>query len=578
MTFPTGRNLAKRHRSLVITSIQLCKLLEEDGAPTLAREIDSISKDGPGLIEKFIAIGEGALSQAAEIAPSITVFSWIFENADRNDLKILALHRVMIALDVLFKAGAADTARSYIDGDAKGIFIQFLRGELPGLLNLADRAQIISSIIYFIGMANTRSGIDIATAAAPYFQDVIAGKPLDESSFWFSTMWNTIWSVASSPLELLPLDKINSAAAERARILLPTAIPTTPIGSGIAYVLFNADETYSVHTWVQLHARIRPNDRIHVYVLKGENPSLRRFYESSPVTVRFFDLSQQPIDRYITSMKRQFSDDQVDVMLTDGSFFINVCLLAIRTAPIQCVIDITHAYGNIPEVDWWYIGSSDYRLLLGLPPVNCAIYPFVRALASIPSPEPATTTALKSTWPKGTFYFGIICRLCKIQEELLAIATSLLSAAANAVLVICGEGDAQLINGWLDAQTFRDRIVFVNQSIDINVYGASLDVFLDTFPFMGGMVCIEVQSYGVPVVAKNSVLFPNFLEGARDPDLVAIDNEDYVRLALKLYNDPSFMAAKSAAARAMAERADDAGRVVLPIIAEIERLRLNYSP
>jgi predicted O-linked N-acetylglucosamine transferase (SPINDLY family) len=90
--------------------------------------------------------------------------------------------------------------------------------------------------------------------------------------------------------------------------------------------------------------------------------------------------------------------------------------------------------------------------------------------------------------------------------------------------------------------------------VDIETYQERIDIFLDTFPFVGGLVCRELLGHGVPVVSLLSGEWDEMLRDQRDPALLARSTDEYVALARQLADDVDFYYAASQTSLRLAQQ------------------------
>ena len=71
---------------------------------------------------------------------------------------------------------------------------------------------------------------------------------------------------------------------------------------------------------------------------------------------------------------------------------------------------------------------------------------------------------------------------------------------------------------------------------------ADVDIALDTLPYNGGTTTLQAMWMGVPVVVKAGNNFvsrmgASFMQAAGLPEWVAVDDDDYVRIAVQMAQD-----------------------------------------
>lgn len=149
--------------------------------------------------------------------------------------------------------------------------------------------------------------------------------------------------------------------------------------------------------------------------------------------------------------------------------------------------------------------------------------------------------------------------MAKITADYMAAVEAILLRDPDAVFFAGGTGRISPIAEMLQRSPVAGRMVIYNDFIDGHVVSPCLDVFLDSFPFPGGMSCIEAQAHGVPVVwmdgqAQGERLA--IIADQRDPRLRAEDAGAFVDIAAALA-DPAVRADHATDAPAIAARFGD---------------------
>jgi len=105
-----------------------------------------------------------------------------------------------------------------------------------------------------------------------------------------------------------------------------------------------------------------------------------------------------------------------------------------------------------------------------------------------------------------------------------------------------GTGDSRLVRTFISDDALGGRVTFIHENVDLNIYGRIVDVFLDTFPFIGGLACRDVACHGKPVVSMLAGEWDILLKEERVPSLLASDSEEYLSIATRLVLDNDFYA------------------------------------
>ncbi|WP_055074137.1 hypothetical protein [Pseudanabaena sp. 'Roaring Creek'] len=314
-----------------------------------------------------------------------------------------------------------------------------------------------------------------------------------------------------------------------------------------------------------------PERKIFIYCVQWVSDKFIKSFENTDITIR--SLPQQDNYPSLDLIINQLKDDQIDVLITDVSSSIATYLFLHRAAPLQFWLELGYPYWSIPELDWVFLCAKDYQHGFGVPQDKCSyLMPMQEEITLTKGCSQTALDEARNLFPENSFLFAVFTRLIKITPAYLDIARSLLEAVPNAHLLIVGTGDPTLIYEFLNDKNLQGRVTFLHYNVDLNIYGRVIDVFLDTFPFIGGNACREVAIHGKPIVALYADDFGRLLLDERDPDLLAKDPDEYLARAIKLANDSSFYQEKSRKAIELARRATDVMQSVTQIDDVIKKL------
>jgi hypothetical protein len=143
----------------------------------------------------------------------------------------------------------------------------------------------------------------------------------------------------------------------------------------------------------------------------------------------------------------------------------------------------------------------------------------------------------RNRFPKDKRIIGFYGRLVKITCDYLEIIVIILSSCTDTIAVMGGSGDATMIRKFIKDRRLEERLFVVDEFVDGSLWGHFIDIFLDTFPLMGGYSCREVMAKGKPVVHMRSKEMLN-LNDERDPQLIAYTVDEYASIAIRLLSDP----------------------------------------
>jgi hypothetical protein len=141
------------------------------------------------------------------------------------------------------------------------------------------------------------------------------------------------------------------------------------------------------------------------------------------------------------------------------------------------------------------------------------------------------------------FIFGTLAREEKFNsEKFIATIIAILKKCPNSIYLFSGRTPNQFLVNAAKENGIIDRIYFIGW-VDTNLYGALLDVFLESFPFGCGITSIQSISHGTHLVSlwaedtiarlyfKNTEEALNFKPSWH----VAKSTDDYINNAVDLY-------------------------------------------
>jgi len=282
-------------------------------------------------------------------------------------------------------------------------------------------------------------------------------------------------------------------------------------------------------------------DRPILYCINRPAPSLWEFADDFGLRVR--DMARETPLCTVEAILAQIEADEIDVLIADSNCAVATMVMQRRPAALQAFHENGFATWAIPELDMAFLGITrpsphlfDARVEIFQTPRNTA-----HVFQRIERPE-ATISAVRAVLcsesgiATPSVVYGVYGRMAKITADYMAQVEAILLGDPNAIFFAGGTGRISPIVECKRASPVGDRMVVYNDFIDGHVISECLDVFLDTFPFPGGMSCIEVQARGVPVVwmAPPPGSEQLIIGEQRDPRLKARDAGHYVALAAQV--------------------------------------------
>ncbi len=360
---------------------------------------------------------------------------------------------------------------------------------------------------------------------------------------------------------------------ESRHAVLPKDRPLT-----IAYLLHTAhfDRGNAVSPLIVLLAKIHaqaPGRRVILYLVQHVGSGFPEQVANNGFSIRIFPQGRnyERVDEIASAMR----EDHVDVVITEQNRAVAAALYARRVAPLQMWLDTGFPFWSLRSLDWTFSPNME-----GAPDISRRISGlFCHQPASVMQGdiEYSEVERIRKTFPEGAFILGVFTRLIKVNDKVFDLLDRLLSAESAFQLLIVGTGDAAHVKEFIAQSDFSDRIRFLNENVDLRIYGQVVDVMCDTFPFIGGHACREVGAQGTPVVSMLGTAWDTVLHEERNPELLARDHETYIALVRRLFNDGSFRERqKEIAFEVFADRADP-GRTIADLETGISAAAAAWS-
>jgi len=270
--------------------------------------------------------------------------------------------------------------------------------------------------------------------------------------------------------------------------------------------------------------------------------------------------------------------DDVDVAVTDTTSSIASVLFARRVAPAQVRLDLGLPYWFQPEIDLVLLSGKRWRD--GYP------YEASRAVEIrlnqdgdlvFRMADECKIREARAALPAGTITLGVFSRLSKITPAYLGVVRHVLLHHPGTHFLIGGTGDPRAVQDFMARPELKGRMTFLHRNVDLAVYAHVIDIFIDTFPFIGALACREIAAQGVPVLSLRSNEWGLKQEQDRDPLSIAEDEPALLRLIARTLQDREFRNARAAgavaAADAITDVASSAREIDAAMSALVKRLR-----
>jgi len=223
-----------------------------------------------------------------------------------------------------------------------------------------------------------------------------------------------------------------------------------------------------------------------------------------------------------TILREKIIEDKIDYLIGGGGYDIPIFLFATRTAPKQlfwshgsCVNDfegiderISHfeqeckqgswKIFNVPIAEEFLIGSENDK-----------------------EQGEAIKKQFLQEFGEETVIFGTIGRLIKVDsEEYLKTVAEIMKENPNTIYLACGDGNIESIKQKISKYGIDEKRFIFTGHINPHVYGWVIDIWLNTFPLVGGQAVDEFRA------KENGIIihFPADLNGKILSEKEAIEN------------------------------------------------------
>lgn len=300
-----------------------------------------------------------------------------------------------------------------------------------------------------------------------------------------------------------------------------------------------------------------------LYCINRPAPCLLAFAEEHGLRIR--DMTRDTPSRTAQAVVEQVKLDGIDILIADSNCAVATIVMQQRPAPVQAFHENGFASWAIPELDLAFMGITqpsrdlfaDHVAMVQTPRDTHFVFQHqARPPEMIDAVRGVLCTESGVAGP--SVVYGVYGRMAKITADYMALVDAILRSDPNAIFFAGGPGRISPILDCKLASPAGDRMVIYNKFIDGHLISECIDIFLDTFPFPGGMSCVEAQARGVPVVWMKPTSEDELCLVAdhRDQRLLARDADHYVELARQCA-DPAAWGDYSDAAFEIARRHGD---------------------
>jgi hypothetical protein len=428
--------------------------------------------------------------------------------------------------------------------------------------------QIVSQRI--VSVAHAQAGA-IAALAAVHVERLLRDPQvsLEQACRMHDALWGMWWCAAASLDDMRPIQQhaclpFHDYLERRGLVQeAPREVADGKPRLRIAYLMHYAHGERGnavaplVISLARAHAGL-PDRDIFVYAVQWVDEGwFAASFTGSGVSMR--SVPQKDLFDRLDELYEALRADEIDVVIADVTSSIVSVMFARRVAPSQIRLDLGLPYWFQPEIDLVLLSGKRWRD--GYPyPRNRAVE--IRTNQDRESffrrPDETAIAQARAGLPAGAFTLGVLSRLSKITPAYLGLIRRLLLRHPQMHFLVGGTGDPGMVHTFMTATELAGRVTFLHRNVDLAVYAHAIDVFVDTFPFIGALACREIAAQGVPVLSLRSNEWGLKQEQDRDPLSIAEDEPGLERLIERAMHEPEFRRERAAAAAAAADAVTDA--------------------
>ena len=431
---------------------------------------------------------------------------------------------------------------------------------------VASIAAVFSRVI---STSHAQAGA-IAALAAPHFRRLLLNPEVDlaQACRMHDALWGMWWCAAASLDDMRPIHgqvclpfhdflERRGLVRENQRLAVGDQLRLR-----VAYLMHYAHGERGnavaplIVSLARAHASL-PDRKIFAYAVQWVDESwLASSFAGSRVATR--SVPQKDTYDRLDQLFEALRSDEIDVIVADVTSSIVSVIFAGRVAPAQIRLDLGLPYWFQPEIDLVLLSGKRWR--------DCYPYQQSRTIEIKMSqdtesffriPDENAVRLAKAQRPAGAVTLGVFSRLSKITPAYLGIIRRVLLRNPQTYFLVGGTGDPRTTQEFMAAPELAGRVTFLHRNVDLAVYAHAIDVFVDTFPFIGALACREIAAQGVPVISLRSNEWGLKQEQDRDPLSIAEDEPAFLRLIERTLSDREFRRERGVAAVAAARTVTD---------------------
>ena len=392
----------------------------------------------------------------------------------------------------------------------------------------------------------------VAEVVALDFREALRdpGLPLDVACRYYDILYGLYWCGAQRFTDMARFDTkavIPFAEWLRSRYMprsTPRDLPCYEQPLRVGYLstygyLAKENAIAKIYTPIILQHAQHLDRKVFLYCVGYSTQEYLRQFEGTQVTVR--DFPQESRYDSIDTISNNIQTDNLDILITDVGSAVASVLFVQRVAPIQMWIDHGYPFWSIDELDWVMLPQKDFESYFGISQYRHSPITFRSDHRQLlEQVDDQAVQEARSFFPENAFILAFFGRKVKISKEYINAVREILIKIPRAYFLAAGTGRSSELEKLSNDPYVSNRVAILPHAIDIRVYGNIVDIFLDTFPFYGGVAVREMQTFGVPVVSLMVGQWDRILREDRVQELVSSNINEYIDITCKLCTDNEF--------------------------------------
>jgi len=193
-------------------------------------------------------------------------------------------------------------------------------------------------------------------------------------------------------------------------------------------------------------------------------------------------------------LREQAVKDDIDILIMSGNRMPSGFMFATRSAPLQIFWNHGNHEYDVKNIDKRIRHFDDgYRTVHEFERFQLRMLDKYLKLEEEENKRKAEE--VKKKLPPHEIVFGSIGRLMKISDEYLDAVAKILKIHPEAIYLACGSGNFEELRAKVINLGITDRFIITGW-IDPHIYGYVIDIYLNTFPLVGGESVNEFLAKG----------------------------------------------------------------------------------